>query len=53
MIFSKFERLMAKRYLRVKRKEGFYFGNYRLCLYGHCAWRGDPDYRDVGDERFP
>ena len=23
MIFSKFERLMAKRYLRAKRKEGF------------------------------
>ena len=28
-------------------------GRYIEEILWHCAWRGDPDYRDVGDERFP
>ncbi len=53
MFFSKFERLVARRYLKAKRREGFYFGNYRLLPLRNCARRSDADYRNVGNERFP
>ena len=53
MIFSKFERLMAKRYLRAKRKEGFISVITGFAFTGIALGVATPDYRDVGDERFP
>ncbi len=52
MIFSKFERLVAKRYLRAKRKEGFISVITGFAFYRNSLGSSDADYRHVGDERF-
>ena len=51
-MFNSTERMIATRYLRAKRKEGFYFRHQRFFIGRDRAWRCNADYRDVGNERF-
>ena len=53
MIFGAFERMVAFRYLRARRQEGFVSVIAIFSLLGHRAGRGDADHRHGGDERLP
>ena len=53
MIFSAFERLVAFRYLRARREEGFVSVIAAFSLAGIAHRCGNAHHRHVGDERLP
>ncbi len=53
MVFNAFERMVAFRYLRARRQEGFVSVIADLLAPRHRARRGDAHHRHVGDERLP
>ena len=52
MIFSPIERLLAFRYIRARRAEGFISVVAWFSLAGITLGGGNPDYCDVCDERI-
>lgn len=52
MIFSKFENMVAGRYLRAKRKEGFISVITSFAFIGIALGVGNADYRYFGHERI-
>ena len=51
-IFTPVERMLALRYMRSRRSEGFISVIAWFSLFGDCSWGGDTDHCHVGDERF-
>ena len=51
--FARFEWMVARRYLRARRREGFISVIAGFSFLGIMLGRRDADHRDLGDERLP